>query len=231
MSARRLSVDREGLSRRVLTVLALGILAAFSGALDARGDVVQTSKVRFVEHRPRYSRRPRGKASPSSPDQRRVVLLVVLEQQVLADARVSKYLNEHYVSVFADHDRPGSVRKYVRGLPMIVLSPGRPGPAVVAGVLKKDDFLSVVKQVAVALARAAGPLHSQSAPLSPNTYRRLRGILTFVGENLTPSTVIQLCDKYPRPRLSRICSATPGHWGSSLSIAVEKTLDGSSAPS
>ena len=113
--------------------------------------------------RPRYSRAAQRKAS--------LFLLIsavwcywckYFEQQVLADAQVSKYLNEHYVSVFADHDRrPDLVRKYVRGLPMIVLfAPDGRVRQSFAGVLKKDDFLSVVKQVAVSPrpCRRPGPL-------------------------------------------------------------------------
>src|SRR5262245_62320257 len=144
MSVRRLSVDREGLSRRVLTVLALGILGAFSGVLSARGDVLPTSKVRFVEPSPAVFEAAQREGKP-------LFLLIsavwcywckYFEQQVLADAEVSKYLNQHYVSVFADYDRrPDLVRKYVRGLPMIVLfAPvGRVRQSLV-GVCMLDDF-------------------------------------------------------------------------------------------
>jgi uncharacterized protein YyaL (SSP411 family) len=236
MSARRLSVDRKGLSRRVLTVLALGILAAFSGALNARGDVVQTSKVRFVEHSPAVFEAAQREGKP-------LFLLIsavwcywckYFEQQVLADAEVSKYLNEHYVSVFADHDRrPDLVRKYVRGLPMIVLfAPDGRVRQSFAGVLKKDDFLSVVKQVAVSPSPApeAGPVAIPNpAPLSPNTYRRLReGMLTFVGENLDAVYGgFGSGDKYPQPRLlAYLLELHQATGDRRYLVAVEKTLDG-----
>src|SRR5262245_13447723 len=144
MRARRLCVDRPGLSTRLLSVLVLGILAAFSGAPEARGDVLQTTKVRFVEHSPAAFEAAQREGKP-------LFLLIsavwcywckYFEQQVLADAEVSRYLNQHYVSIFADYDRrPDLVRKYVRGLPMIVLfAPvGRVRQSLV-GVCMLDDF-------------------------------------------------------------------------------------------
>src|SRR5258705_722267 len=192
MNVRRLCVGREGLSRRCLDVVALGVVAVFAGAMDARGEVLQTSKVRFVEHSPAAFEAAQKEGKP-------LFLLIsavwcywckYFEQQVLADAEVSRYLNQHYVSVFVDHDRrPDLVRKYARGLPMIVLfaSNGRMRQSF-AGVLKKDDFLSVVKHVAASpsLPTETGPVAVPNpAPLSSTTYQRLReGMLTFVAENL-----------------------------------------------
>ena len=149
---RRLCVGRESLSRRFLLALALGVIAVFPGAADVQGDVPSPSKVRFVEHSP-------AAFDAAQRDGKPVFLLIsavwcywckYFEQQVLTDAEVSKYLNQHYVSVFADHDRrPDLVRKYARGLPMIVLfGPDGRVRQSFAGVLKKDDFLSVVKKVA-----------------------------------------------------------------------------------
>ena len=233
MKARRRFVDRMGLSRRVLIVLALGMFAV--GALQARGDVPQTT-VRFVEHSPAVFEAAQREGKP-------LFLLIsavwcywcqYFEQQVLADAGVAKYLNEHYVSIFADHDRrPDLVRKYVRGLPMIVLfAPDGRVRQSFAGVLKKEDFLSVVKQVAVAPPPApeAGPVAApSSAPLSANTYRRLReSMIAFVGDNLdTVYGGFGSGDKYPQPRLlAYLLERHQATGDRRYLVAVEKTLDG-----
>jgi uncharacterized protein len=236
MSAGRLCVDREGLSRRLLTVLALGILAAFSGALEARGDVLQTTKVRFVEHSPAAFEAAQKEGKP-------LFLLIsavwcywckYFEQQVLSDAEVSRYLNQHYVSVFADYDRrPDLVRRYARGLPMIVLfAPDGRVRQSFAGVLKKDDFLSTVKQVAATPGPSmeTGPVAAPaSAPLSPTTYQRLReGMLAFLGENLdTVYGGFGSGDKYPQPRLlGYLLELHQATGDRRYLVAVEKTLDG-----
>ena len=109
--------------RRFLPVLALGVIAVFPAA-DAQGHAHDASKVRFVEHSPAAFDAAQREGKP-------VFLLIsavwcywckYFEQQVLADAEVSKSLNQHDLSVYADYDRrPDLVRKYVRGLPMIVL--------------------------------------------------------------------------------------------------------------
>jgi uncharacterized protein YyaL (SSP411 family) len=235
MSAGRLCVGRKDLSR-LLTVLALGILAVFSGVLDARGDASQASKVRFVEHSPAAFEAAQREGKP-------VFLLIsavwcywckYFAQQVLADAEVSKYLNQHYVSVFADHDRrPDLVRRYARGLPMIVLfAPDGRVRQSFAGVLKKDDFLSVVKQVAASPSSApeTGPVAVlNSAPLSSSTYQRLRvGMLTFVGENLDKEYGgFGSGDKYPQPRLlAYLLELHQATGDRRYLVAVEKTLDG-----
>jgi len=238
MSARRLCVDRERLSRRFVTILALGILAAFAGALEARGDVLPITKVRFVEHSPAAFEAAQKEGKP-------LFLLIsavwcywckYFEQQVLADAEVSKYLNQHYVSVFADYDRrPDLVRKYVRGLPMIVLfAPDGRVRQSFAGVLKKDDFLSTVKQVAAtpgpSIEPGPGPIAAPTpAPLSPATYQRLReGMLTFVAENLdTVYGGFSSGDKYPHPRLlAYLLELHKATGDRRYLVAVEKTLDG-----
>ena len=236
MNVRRLCVGREGLSRRYLAVVALGVVAVFAGVMNARGDLLQTSKVRFVEHSPAAFEAAQKEGKP-------LFLLIsavwcywcrYFEQQVLADAEVSKYLNQHYVSVFVDHDRrPDLVRKYARGLPMIVLfAPDGRMRQSFAGVLKRDDFLSVVKHVAASpsLPTETGPVAVLNpAPLSPKTYQRLReGMLTFVAENLdTAYGGFGAGDKYPQARLLALLlelyRATNDR---RYLVAVEKSLDG-----
>src|SRR3989449_8793943 len=187
MHVRRLCVGWGNLSRRFLSILALGVTAVFPAA-DARGHAHHASKVRFAEHSPAASDAARREGKP-------VFLLVsavwcywckYFEQQVLADVEVSKYLNQHYLSVFVDYDRrPDLVRKYVRGLPMIVLfGPDGRVRQSFAGVLKKEDFLSVLNRVAndVRTELAKGPPSagvtaksppSPPAPVSAETYRQL----------------------------------------------------------
>ncbi len=167
-------------------------MIAASGAASAWGDAHPASKVQFVEHTPAVFDAARREGKP-------VFLLIsavwcywckYFEQQVLADAEVSMYLNRHYLSVFADHDRrPDLVRKYVRGLPMIVLfGPEGQVRQSFAGVLKKDDFLGVVKTVAASPSAAteARPVISPiPAPVTLDTYQSLReAMLLFVTEQL-----------------------------------------------
>src|SRR5262249_35379659 len=128
---------------------------------------------------------------------------------------------------------PDLVRKYVRGLPMIVLfAPDGRVRQSFAGVLKKEDFLSVVKQVAVAPPPApeAGPVAApSSAPLSANTYRRLReSMIDFVGDNLdTVYGGFGSGDKYPQPRLlAYLLERHQATGDRRYLVAVEKTLDG-----
>src|SRR2546428_5572344 len=181
MHARRLCVGWGNLSRRFLSILALGVIGAFPAA-DARGHAHHASKVRFAEHSPAAFDAARRDGKP-------VFLLVsavwcywckYFEQQVLADVEVSKYLNQHYLSVFVDYDRrPDLVRKYVRGLPMIVLfGPDGRIRQSFAGVLKKEDFLGVVRSVITSppLAADARPVAPPDpAPVTLETYRPLRG--------------------------------------------------------
>jgi len=233
---RRLCVGRESLSRRFLLALALGVIAVFPGAADVQGDVPSPSKVRFVEHSP-------AAFDAAQRDGKPVFLLIsavwcywckYFEQQVLTDAEVSKYLNQHYVSVFADHDRrPDLVRKYARGLPMIVLfGPDGRVRQSFAGVLKKDDFLSVVKKVAASppLATDTGLVAAPNpAPVTPSTYRQLReGVLRFIVENLdTVYGGFGAGDKYPQARLLALLLELYQATGDRrYLVAVEKSLDG-----
>src|SRR5881409_2171597 len=155
----KLCVDVRRLSRPLLSTHGRNLFRAVTVAVIVLSPASaswayshQTSKVRFREYSPEAFETARREGKP-------VFLLIsavwcywckYFEQQVLTDAEVSKYLNQHYVSVSADHDRrPDLVRKYVRGLPMIVLfGPDGRVRQSFAGVLKKDDFLSVVKKVA-----------------------------------------------------------------------------------
>jgi hypothetical protein len=91
MNVRRLCVGQESLSRRFLPALALGVIAVFPGAVDVQGDVLQTSKVRFVEHSPAAFDAVQREGKP-------VFLLIsavwcywckYFEQQVLSDVEVS----------------------------------------------------------------------------------------------------------------------------------------------
>src|SRR5262249_50624071 len=117
--------------------------------------------------------------------------------------------------------------------PMIVLfSPDGRVRQSFAGVLKKDDFLSVVKQAVLSPSPAleAGPVAAPNpAPLNPDTYRRLReGMLTFVDENLdTVYGGFGSGDKYPQPRLLAYLLERHQATGDRRYLgAVEKTLDG-----
>jgi len=82
---------------RFLPVLTFGVMAVFPGA-EGRGHAHEASKVRFVEHSPAAFDAARREGKP-------VFLLIsavwcywckYFEEQVLADAEVSKYLNGHY---------------------------------------------------------------------------------------------------------------------------------------
>jgi uncharacterized protein YyaL (SSP411 family) len=235
MDVRRLWVGRGNLSRRFLPVLALGVIAVFPAA-DAQGHAHDASKVRFVEHSPAAFDAARREGKP-------VFLLVsavwcywckYFEQQVLADAEVSKYLNQYYLSVFADYDRrPDLVRKYVRGLPMIVLfGPDGRVRQSFAGVLKREDFLGVVRSVATLppLAADARPFAPPApAPVTLETYQRLReGMVRFIAEHLDPvHGGFGTGDKHPQPRLLayllELHQTTGDH---RYLIAVEKSLGG-----
>src|SRR5262249_35402809 len=191
LGVRRLWVDIRNLSRRGFPVFALATIGILLAA-DAWGHAHEASKVRFVEHSPAVF-------DAAQRDRKPVFLLVsavwcywckYFEDQVLADAEVSDYLNRHYLNVFVDHDRrPDLVRKYVRGLPMIVLfGPDGRVQQSFAGVLKKDDFLGVVKDVATLPPSTPAPRPEAArspAPVTADTYQRLRqDMLHFVGEHL-----------------------------------------------
>jgi len=235
MDVRRLCVGWGNLSRRFLPILALGVIAVFPAA-DARGHAHHASKVRFAEHSPATFDAARREGKP-------VFLLVsavwcywckYFEQQVLADVEVSKYLNQHYLSVFVDYDRrPDLVRKYVRGLPMIVLfGPDGRVRQSFAGVLKKEDFLAVVRRVITSppLAADARPVAPPDpAPVTLETYQRLReGMVRFIAEHLDPvHGGFGTGDKHPQPRLLayllELHETTGDH---RYLVAVEKSLAG-----
>ena len=237
MDVGRLWVGISNLSRRwwLLPVLACGTIGILLAA-NAWGHVHEVSKVRFVEHSPAVF-------DAAQRDRKPVFLLVsavwcywckYFEDQVLADAEVSDYLNRHYLNVFADHDRrPDLVRKYVRGLPMIVLfgSDGRVQQSF-AGVLKKDDFLGVVKDVATLPPSTPAPrpdVASSPAPVTADTYQRLRqDMLRFVAEHLdTVYGGFGSGDKYPQPRLLAYLLELHRATGDRrYLVAVEKSLDG-----
>jgi len=232
----RLWVDIRNLSRRrwlaAFTLATIGILLA----ADAWGHAHEASKVRFVE--------PSQAVFDAAQRDRKPVFLLVsavwcywckyFEEQVLADTEVADYLNRHYVNVFADHDRrPDLVRKYVRGLPMIVLfGPDGRVQQSFAGVLKKDDFLGVVKDVATLPPATPAPRPDTApspAPVTADTYQRLRqDMLHFVGEHLdTVYGGFGSGDKYPQPRLLAYLLELHRATGDRrYLVAVEKSLDG-----
>jgi uncharacterized protein YyaL (SSP411 family) len=223
------------LSRRLCALLAL-TAATVVAASVAWGYTHHASKVRFVEPSPLVFDAARREGRP-------VFLLIsavwcywckYFEQQVLQDAEVSRYLNQHYLSVFADHDRrPDLVRKYARGLPMIVLfgADGRVRQSF-AGVLKKDDFLGVVRNVATSPPPVADPrpvATPAAAPVTTDGYRRLtEEMLNFVQENLdTVYGGFGTGDKHPQPRLlAYLLEQHEATGDRRYLIAVEKSLDG-----
>lgn len=232
---RKLCAGRRNSSRRLLLVCALGVIVIFAGA-EAYGHAHEASSVRFVEH-------TQDAFDAARRDGKPVFLLIsavwcywcrFFEQQVLADAEVSKYMNAHYVGVFVDHDRrPDLARKYVRGLPMIVLfGPDGEVRQSFAGVLRKADFLGVVRQIATLppVATEARPVVAPvPAPVTRETYERLRaGVLRFVTEHLdTIHGGFGAGDKYPQPRLLGYLLELHRTTGDRrYLVAVEKSLDG-----
>src|SRR5262245_17682594 len=202
----------------------------------AQAHVHHASKVRFVEPSPGVFEAARREAKP-------VFLLISavwcywcrqFNGQVLEDAEVATYLNQRYVSVFADYDRrPDVVRKYARGLPMTVLF-GADGQVrqSFAGVLKKEDFLGVIQTVAISPPPATGPLSIATAPalpVTPQAYGRLtEAVLSFVQENLdTAHGGFGTGDKHPQPRLlAYLLQRHQATGDRRYLVAVEKTLDG-----
>lgn len=235
MGVQRLWVGVRKLSRRFIPAFTLLATAVFPVA-EACGHAHEASKVRFVEHTPAAFDAARREGKP-------VFLLIsavwcywckYFEEQVLTDAEVSKHLNGHYLSVFVDHDRrPDLARKYVRGLPMIVLfGPDGGIRQSFAGVLRKDDFLSIVKKVVT-----SPPVVTESrpvavpvpAPVRRDTYEQLReGMLRFVTEQLdTVHGGFGVGDKYPQPRLlAYLLELHQATGDRRCLVAVEKSLDG-----
>ncbi len=204
-----------------------------------------TSSVRFVDYSPEAFETARRERKP-------VFLLIsavwcywckYLDQNTLKNDEVSKYLNRHYLNVFVDHDRRVDlVRKYVRGLPMIVLfDPDGHVRQSFAGALKNEDFLAVLKRVAsdvrthTAAAQPRAPLAgppvvaSDPVPVTPETYQRLReGMLRFVQEHLdTAYGGFGSGDKYPHARLlGYLVAQYDATRDGRYLVAVEKSLDG-----
>jgi uncharacterized protein len=223
------------MSRWFLPLFTLALTAVFPGA-EARGHAHEASKVRYLEHSPAVFDAARREGKP-------VFLLIsavwcywckYFEQEVLADAEVSKYMNANYLSVFVDHDRrPDLVRKYARGLPMIVLfGPDGEIRQSFAGVLKQEDFLGVLRKVATSrpVATEARPVAARvPTPVTRDAYTRLRaGMLRFVTEQLdTAHGGFGTGDKYPQPRLLRYLLELHQATGDRrYLVAVEKSLDG-----
>jgi uncharacterized protein YyaL (SSP411 family) len=233
MGVERLCCGQLELSRQFLAALALGAMLIFPRA-DAWGHAHEASKVRFVEHSPAAFETARKEGKP-------IFLLIsavwcywcrYFEEQVLADPEVSTYLNRHYLNVFADHDRrPDLVRKYARGLPTVVLlAPEGRVRQSFAGVLRKDDFLSVARKAATSppVASETRPLPAP-VPVSRDGYERLRnGMLRYVTEHLdTVHGGFGAGDKYPEPRLlGYLLELHQATGDQRYLVAVEKSLDG-----
>lgn len=222
--------------------LALGVLVLLHD--PAWAYFHHASKVRFVEHSPEAFETARREGKP-------VFLLIsavwcywckYFDRQALDTEEVSLYLNRHYVSIFVDHDRRMDLtRKYVRGLPMIVLfGPDGRVRQSFAGALKKEDFLGVLRRVE-AEARAdlakgppAPPAPEQVAPpaprpVTPETSLELRRALKKYLEEHTDVVHggFGTGDKHPHPRLLGYLLERPDVTGDQRSLAlVEKSLDG-----
>jgi uncharacterized protein YyaL (SSP411 family) len=202
--------------RRLLRALSVGALALLP-ATAAWAYSHHTSKIHFVEHTPEAFERARRESKP-------VFLLIsavwcywckYFDQNALETEEVAAYLNAHYLSVFVDPDRRMDVaRRYLRGLPMIVLLDpyGRVRQSF-AGALTKEDFLSILKRVeaeirsdlarGVAKPRAERTVALAPVPATPERYEQLRrGMLGFLDEHLDPiNGGFGTGDKHPAPRL------------------------------
>src|SRR4030095_2399769 len=101
-----------------------------------------------------------------------------------------------------------------------------------AGVLKKDDFLGVVKTVTTLPPAAPDPRPDAApfpAPVIVDTYQRLRqDVLRFVADHLdTVYGGFGSGDKYPQPRLlAYLLELHQATGDRRYLVAVEKTLDG-----
>jgi uncharacterized protein len=201
---------------RLLRALSVGALALLP-TTTAWAYSHHSSKVRFVEHSPEAFERARRENKP-------VFLLIsavwcywckYFDQNALETEEVATYLNAHYLSVFVDPDRRTDVaRRYVRGLPMIVLldSYGQVRQSF-AGALRKEDFLSILKRVegevrddlarGIAKPPAARTVALPPVPATPERFEQLRrGMLSFLDEHLdTANGGFGIGDKHPAPRL------------------------------
>lgn len=138
------------------------------------------------------------------------------EQNTLETEEVADYLNRRYVNVFVDHDlRLDLARRYVRGLPMIVLfDPDGRVRQSFSGSLRKEDFLAVLTRVEgevgadLAKARPADlpPVTAalpEPVPVSVDTYRQfLDGAMRYFDDNIdTVYGGFGLGTKHPHGRL------------------------------
>lgn len=222
-------------------LLATGLV--FASAAPAFAFMHQTSKVRFLEHSPAVFDQARRDGKP-------VFMLIsavwcywcrYFEQHTLHTERVSDYLNRSYLNVFVDYDRrPDLVRKYVRGIPMIVLfAPDGRARQSFAGALTKEDFLAVLTRVegevrsGLAKVPQSEPPAPSSVPpplpVSGETYRQLvDGVVRYLDEQAdTTHGGFGVGGKTPQGRLLEYLleleavRRDPGRWK-----FVERTLDG-----
>lgn len=227
------------------SVLLLFASALFVGsAVPVAAFMHQTSKIRFVEHSQAIFERARQEGKP-------VFMLVsavwcywckYFDEHTLRDEEVAQYLNRAYLNVFVDYDRrPDLVRKYVRGIPMIVLfaADGRVQQSF-AGVLKKEDLLAVLARVQadvradLARGRPAEPLRVGAVPRPPvhvsaGTYRQLLDALARYLHDQADSTYggFGVGAKAPHGRLLGFLLEQPAVTvDRPRRAAVEKTLDG-----
>ncbi len=237
---KRLCVDAQWLSRW-FAALAVGAVVV-SGTPDIWAYAHHASKVRFVEHSPQTFETARRDRKP-------VFLLIsavwcywckYFDQHVLRDDEIARFLNRQYLSVFVfvDHDRRLDVaRRYARGLPMIVLfDPDGGVRQSFAGVLTKEDFLSVLKRVESDIRTERAPpapsarptVASSPVPVTRETYEQLRrGLLTLVDERLdTTHGGFGTGDKHPHARLLAYLLEQHDAGGDRRSLAaVARSLD------
>jgi uncharacterized protein YyaL (SSP411 family) len=211
---RRLCVDTQWLSRWFAAAVAVGAVVLV-GTPDVWAYAHHASKVRFVEHSPQTFETARRERKP-------VFLLIsavwcywckYFDQHVLRDDEIARFLNRRYLSVFVDHDRRLDIaRRYARGLPTIVLFDLDGGVRQsFAGVLTKEDFLSVLKRVESDIRTERAPrapparpmVASGPVPVTLETYEQLRrGLLTLLDERLdTTHGGFGTGDKHPHARL------------------------------
>jgi apolipoprotein N-acyltransferase len=226
-----------------LSVGVAGILLVVS-ASPTSAFMHQTSKIRFLEYSPAAFDRARQEGKP-------VFLLIsavwcywckYFEERTLNAEGVSDYLNRSYLNVFVDYDRrPDLVRKYVRGIPMIVLfGPDGRVRQSFAGALKKQDFLAVLTRVEgeirteLTKVRPAEPaavtaVPAPSLPVSRETYRQLlEGLARYLEEQAdTTHGGFGVGSKAPHGRLLAFLLEQPALTPARPhAAAVEKTLEG-----
>ncbi|MBI3625612.1 MAG: thioredoxin domain-containing protein [Candidatus Rokubacteria bacterium] len=201
----------------ILLALAVGAALLLPGP-ETWGYTHHASKVRFVEHSPEAFETARRARKP-------VFLLIsagwcywckYFDRNTLETDEVATYLNRHYLSIFADHDRRMDVtRKFVRGLPMIVLfDPDGRVRQSFAGALKKEDFLSVLRRVEGEVRAdwakgqsqappAAMEMTLRPLPVAPETFQQLRRATEgYLEEHLdTVHGGFGTGDKHPHARI------------------------------